>query len=100
MPSIPSLAGEILFKSTESADGERDKKIEQLERQSSQTDTVASPFVEFLKSSAEMKNCKFTGLNHFSVFYNASLACESGITINLIINNVLKHICVCSFGVH
>nr|XP_043610060.1 U3 small nucleolar RNA-associated protein 21 homolog [Erigeron canadensis] len=55
LPSIPSLSGEILFKASETTN---DKAIQadQLDKSTRNTDFSFSPFVQFLKSSAETKN--------------------------------------------
>ncbi|KAL5540737.1 hypothetical protein UlMin_044060, partial [Ulmus minor] len=54
LPSVPSLSGEILFKPSEPADDE--SKKDQLESHGKKTDIILSQFLQYLHSSAEMKN--------------------------------------------
>ncbi|PIA51851.1 hypothetical protein AQUCO_01000026v1 [Aquilegia coerulea] len=55
LPSVPSLSGEILFKSKDINSEEKDTNGDEIE-QSRKSDLPQSPFLKLLKSSAEMKN--------------------------------------------
>ncbi|GFZ02665.1 transducin family protein [Actinidia rufa] len=56
LPSVPSLSGEIIFKPTESADEEKDKKADKLEESRKQADLALPHFVQLLHAAADMKN--------------------------------------------
>ncbi|KAK9293293.1 hypothetical protein L1049_021285 [Liquidambar formosana] len=56
LPSIPSLTGEILFKSGESFNEEKDTKGKEMEKIRTKTELPPSQFLQLLQSSAEMKN--------------------------------------------
>lgn len=58
LPSIPSLSGEIVFKASEPTEenGIQDDQSDKIIRN---RELPASPFVQFIQSSVETKNCKF-----------------------------------------
>lgn len=61
LPSIPSLSGEILFKVTTTTDQTtHEEKGTQADDQFHKvTNLPSSPFVQYIQSSVETKNCKF-----------------------------------------
>lgn len=56
LPSIPSLSGEILFKPTESAEGDKDSQASETEKTRTKADIPTSEFLQFLQHSAEENN--------------------------------------------
>lgn len=60
LPSIPSLSGEILFKSIESPEDGKDSQAGETDTTTKRkADIPASQFLQFLQYSAEEKNCEF-----------------------------------------
>lgn len=59
LPSIPSLSGEILFKSIESPEDGKDSQAGETDTTKRKADIPASQFLQFLQYSAEEKNCEF-----------------------------------------
>lgn len=59
LPSIPSLSGEILFKSIESPEDGKDSKAGETDTTKRKADIPASQFLQFLQYSAEENNCEF-----------------------------------------
>ncbi|KAM7517882.1 hypothetical protein LguiB_016844 [Lonicera macranthoides] len=57
LPSIPSLSGEILFKASEPTNEDKGiQTTDELEKSRRKPDNLASQFLQFLHSSAEMNN--------------------------------------------
>lgn len=59
LPSIPSLSGEILFKSIESPEDGKDSQAGETDTTKRKADIPASQFLQFLQYSAEENNCEF-----------------------------------------
>ncbi|KAL1547459.1 U3 small nucleolar RNA-associated protein 21 isoform X1 [Salvia divinorum] len=53
LPSIPSLSGEIVFKTRESAEGDKDSQAGETESRKIKADSPVSEFLQFLQHSAE-----------------------------------------------
>lgn len=56
LPSIPSLSGDIVFKPTESAEGDKDSQADETENTRTKADIPTSEFLQFLQRSAEENN--------------------------------------------
>lgn len=56
LPSIPSLSGDIVFKPTESAEGDKDSQADETENTRTKADIPTSEFLQFLQRSAKENN--------------------------------------------
>ncbi|XP_042008397.1 WD repeat-containing protein 36-like isoform X2 [Salvia splendens] len=56
LPSIPSLSGEIVFKTRESAEGDKDSQAGETKSRKIKADSPVSEFLQFLQHSTEEKD--------------------------------------------